>query len=110
MAEVKWLGTADGVAQVDEIDITSNDQSTNYQVIINGDTVAVDGATTAANTAAALQAALEASTNPYFSSIDWTVTSSVITATAGDPGNPHTFTTAVVGGTGTITGPYRNKR
>lgn len=107
MASVKWQGTADAVAQVDTFQITAvsgTPSDTSYIITINTDTVAVDGDTDVDTTAAALQVALEASTNPYFSSIAWTVTTDTITATANAAGDPNTFTTSVVGGTGTISG------
>lgn len=102
MAEKKWLGVADPVAQVDTIQVTLFDVTTTYIITINTDTVSVLGDTDEDTTAANLQAALEASTNPYFVNIDWTVTTDTITATAGAAGNPHTITSSVSGGTGTI--------
>lgn len=109
MAEVKWLGVADPIAQVDTIVIFTFDAATTYTVTINTDIVEVVGITDADTTAAALHAALVASTNPYFANITWTILTGegadTITATASSPGNPHTFSTSVSGGTGAITGP-----
>ena len=105
MADKKWIGAADAIAQVDTALISGmsgTPSDTSYRIIINSDEVAVDGDTDVNTTAAALQVALAASTNPYFSSITWTVNAATITATASSAGNPHTFTTGVTGGTGTI--------
>lgn len=105
MAQKKWIGAADAIAQVDTVQITAvsgTPSDTEYFITINGDTVSVVGDTDVNTTATNLQVALAASTNPYFSSITWTVVTDTITATAGSPGNPFTATSSVVGGTGTI--------
>lgn len=110
MAERKWIGAADAIAQVDTVEITAmggTPSATLYILTINGDIVSVPGDTNVNTTAANLQVALAASTNPYFSSITWTVVSSVITATASSPGNPQIIVSSVSGGTGTI-GPIIN--
>lgn len=102
MANKKWLGVADPIAQVDTIQILTFDAATTYKITINGDVVSVLGVTSVDGTAAALEAALTASTNPYFSSITWTVLTDTITATASSPGNPQTLASSVTGGGGTI--------
>jgi len=102
MANKKWLGVADPIAQVDTITVTAFDVTTTYKITINGDVVSVLGDTDVNTTATNLQVALEASTNPYFVNINWTVTTDTITATAGSAGNPHTAVSSVTGGTGTI--------
>lgn len=102
MADKKWIGAADAIAQVDTTQVTAFDAATTYILTINGDTVSVVGDTDVDTTAAALQAACAASSNPYFSSITWTVLTDTITATASSPGNPHTIVSSVSGGTGTI--------
>ena len=105
MATKKWIGAAEAVAQVGTFVITAvsgTPSDTEYFIDINGDTVSVLGDTDVDTTAAALQVALEASTNPYFSNIDWTVATDTITATAGTAGVPFTAVSSDVGGTGTI--------
>lgn len=102
MANRTWIGAADAVKQVDTTQVTAFDVTTTYIITINGDTVSVLGVTDADATAAALQVALEASTNPYFVNIDWTVATDTVTGTAGSAGNAHTFTSSVTGGAGTI--------
>jgi hypothetical protein len=102
MANVKWIGAADAVAQVGTIQITAYDAATTYIITIGTDTVSVLGDTDVNTTASNLQVALEASTNPYFSAIDWTVSTDTITATGGTAGVPFTATSSVSGGTGTI--------
>lgn len=108
MSDVKWVGTADAVKQVDTIVITAvsgTPSDTEYKITINGDVISVVGDTDVNTTAANLQVALAASLNIYFTSIVWTVASATITATAATAGDPNVFATSVVGGTGTITGP-----
>ena len=102
MAERKWIGAADAIAQVDIVNITGFDENTTYTLTINGDSVSVEGITDGQITATALQVACSASTNPYFSSITFTVNSNTVTLTASSPGNPHTVASSVDGGTGTI--------
>lgn len=102
MADRRWIGAADPIAQVDTTQVTAFDAATEYKITIGGDVVSVLGDTDVNTTAAALQAALAASTNPYFSSITWSVLTDTITATAKDPGNPFTAVSSVIGGIGTI--------
>lgn len=102
MADVYWEGKALPISQVDDITIGVFDLTTTYTVTINAIDVSVLGVTDPSGTAAALQAALELSTQPYFSAIDWTVVTNVVTATSGDTGMPFTLSTSVVDGTGTI--------
>ena len=105
MAQKKFIGAADAIAQVETIQILTLDgtpANTSYVVTIGTDEVSVPGITDVDTTAAALQAALAASTNPYFSSITWTVLTDTITGTAKAPGDPFIAASSVVGGTGTI--------
>lgn len=106
MAENKWLGVADPVAQVDTVQILTVDATpanNTFTITINTDTVSVVGDTDVNTTASNLQVALAASTNPYFANITWSVVTDTITGTASAPGNPQTFTSSVTGGgTGTI--------
>ena len=105
MATKYWLGTAVGVAQVDTVQITADDAATTYEITINDVVVSVLGSGTGVNnTAAALQVALEASTNPYFTQITYTVTTDTITFTADNAGAPFIATSSVTGGAGTIGG------
>ena len=102
MATKHWLGIAGAVAQVDTIQITAYDAATTYTVTIGGVDVEVTGDTDVNTTAAALQAALAASTHPYFAAITWTVSTDTITATAATPGVAFSASSSVTGGTGTI--------
>jgi len=103
MSTIYWKGTADAVAQVSTIQITADDAATTYKVTIGGVEVSCSGAGTGVNdTASALQAALDASTHPYFTAITWTVATDTVTGTAGTAGVPFVATSSVSGGTGTI--------
>ena len=102
MANKFWLGTADAVAQVDTVQITAYDATTTYKITIGGVVVSVIGNTDADTTASDLQVALEASTHPYFANITFTVATDTVTLTAGTAGVPHTATSSVTGGAGTI--------
>lgn len=102
MAEKKFIGAADAIAQVETVQVTAFDAATTYEITIGGDVVSVLGDTDVDTTALNLQAALTASTNPYFSSITWTVLTDTITGTAKSAGDPFTATSSATGGTGTI--------
>lgn len=102
MADIKWIGSADPIAQVETTQITAFDAATTYKITIGGDVVSVLGDTDEDTTAAALQAALTASTNPYFASITWSVSTDTITGIAKSAGDPFTATSSVTGGSGTI--------
>src|SRR5438067_3371208 len=103
MGQKRWKGTAASVAQVTTVTVGTYDAATTYKVTINGKTVSQVGTGgTNATTAAALQALLAASAEPEFTEVTWTVASNVVTATAATKGKPFTLTTAVSGGTGTI--------
>lgn len=98
-----WIGNATSVAQVGTFVITAYDVTTTYKITIGGITVSQIGTGgTTATTAAALNAALVASTHPYFTAITWSVSSSTITATAVTAGVPFTATSSIATGTGTI--------
>lgn len=102
MATTYWIGKAENVKQISTVQVTAFDVTTTYTITIGGETVSVLGDTDADTTASNLQVALEASTIIYFSTIDWTVATDTITATAGTAGIPFTATSSVNGGTGTI--------
>ena len=102
MATVFWVGGAPAVAQVTTIQITAYDAATTYEVTIGGIEVSVTGTTDADGTASALQAALDASTHPYFTAITWTVATDTVTGTATTAGVPFVASSSVTGGTGTI--------
>ncbi len=103
MATKVFRGTATAVAQVSTVQITADDNATSYRVTIGGVTVSVMGSGTGVNdTAAALQAALAASTHPYFTAITWTVATDTVTGTALIAGCPFVAASSVSGGTGTI--------
>jgi len=97
VGKIYFIGTADAVAQIDTVQVTNFDVTTTYVITIGGDTVSVLGNTDEDTTASDLQVALEASTNPYFVAVDWTVTTDTITATAGNAGVPFTATSSVTG-------------
>lgn len=108
MADVYWEGQSTPEAQqdtgsIDTVDGTPSDND--FEVDINGDIVSVPGDTDVSTTAANLVAALNGSTNPYFSAITWSNPSGGdIVAVATDPGMPFTATLQVSGvGTGTVT-------
>jgi len=105
MATKYWLGTAAAVAQVTTTQITAFDGATTYTVTIGNQSISVVGDTDEDTTAANLQAALAASTHPYFTAITWTVVTDTITGTAAIAGVPFTFTTSDTGGSGTISAP-----
>jgi len=102
MANIFWLGTAVAVKQVSTVQITAFDASTTYKITIGTEVVSVVGNTDEDTTASDLQVALEASTHPYFTNIDWTVATDTVTATAGTAGVPYVATSSVTGGAGTI--------
>jgi len=103
MATLYWIGTAPVVAQISTVQITGHDVATTYTITIGKDAVSVPGTgPDVDSTAAALQAALDASTLPYFAAITWTVSTDTITGTADTEGVPFTATSSVNGGAGTI--------
>ena len=105
MANNNWLGAAEAVIQVGSFQITAvsgTPSDTEYFITIGADTVSVVGDTDVNTTAANLNTALNDSTNPYFSTITWTVSTDTITGTADTAGLPFTAVSSVVGGTGTI--------
>lgn len=99
-----WRGDAPAVAQQEQITISAYDVATTYKATINGKTVSVVGSGGTTDTVAtALYNALIASTIPEFMEISWAApAANVITGTAVVAGKPFTLTTAVTGGTGTI--------
>lgn len=104
MSTIHWVGAGIAVAEIATIQILTFDASTTYKVTIGGVEVSVLGITDVNGTAAALQAALSASSHPYFAAtvIVWTVTTDTITGTAVVAGPPFEAVTSVTGGTGTI--------
>ena len=103
MATVTWVGAAPTVPQVDTVTVTGNDASTSYRLTVNGKTVAVGGAASAALTAAALQAAAAASTEPEFAELTFGDPSGAAFAVTGPAtGAPFTLSASVSGGAGTV--------
>lgn len=103
MATRRWLGIQAAVKQVTTVTISAYDVNTTYKVTIGGVTISQVGTGgTTSTTATALQGLLSASTQGMFSEITWTVSTNVITGTAGTAGIPFTLSTSVSGGTGTI--------
>lgn len=102
MATKFWLGIADAVAQVDTVQITAFDAGTTYTITIGGVAISVVGNTDADTTASDLQAALAASTHPYFTGINFTVSTDTITMTGAVAGVPFTAASSVSGASGTI--------
>lgn len=108
MASKTWVGGAAAVAQVSSASIDSVDTgspSNTFTVTIGGVEVSTEGVTDVATTAANLVTALEASTHPYFTAVDWTNPSGgTITGTAATAGVPFVAELSVSGGgTGTVT-------
>lgn len=102
MATVYWEPKAVAVALVGTIQVTGFDAATTYTVTIGGVAISVPGNTDVNTTASDLQAALAASTHPYFAAITWTVSTDTVTGTAGTAGTDHFPVSSVTGGTGTI--------
>lgn len=102
MATLRWRGDAPAIAQVDTVEITGHDAATTYKLTINGKVVSKVGQGTITSTATALTTDLNASTIPEFAEITWTSAVGVITATNDTKGRPHTITSSVTGGIGTI--------
>ena len=104
MATIKWKGGVEAVAQVQTGSIDSYDAASTYTVTMGDYAISVAGTTDTAGTAAALVSALNASTNPYFAAITWSVpTGGDVTATADTAGAPFVAVLSVASGTGTIT-------
>ena len=102
MATYIWEGGAPPVKQVETFQVTAYDAATTYTMTIGDQAVSVEGYTDVNTTATNLQVALEASTHPYFSTVDWTVTAATVKGTAGVAGVPFTATASATSGTGTI--------
>jgi hypothetical protein len=106
MSTVTWRGDAQAIAQVNTLTVGGtpvNGQA--YNVLINGKTVTYTstGTDTTATIASSLQALLTGARIGEFGEITWTVSGSVITATAATAGVPFTQTSSVGAGTGTLT-------
>lgn len=103
MAITRFLGTAVTVQQVATQQITAYDVATTYTLTINSVSISTIAAGTAIATAAALVVLAEASTHPYFTSIDWSDGGTdTVTGTSAANGIPFTFLITVSGGTGTV--------
>lgn len=108
MSTIRFLGTADKVAQVHTGSIDSVDgtpANNTFTVTIGGVAISQVGTTDVATTAAALVALLNASTHPYFAAVTWTNPSSGnIVGTADVAGVPFVATLSKTGaGTGAVT-------
>ena len=105
MATKYWLGTAEAVAQVVTVQVTSFDASTSYRLTVGDEILATQGTTDIATTVAAMVSNWNASTHPYFTGITAAATGSpvdTVQLTADTAGVPFTVTESVSGGTGTI--------
>jgi hypothetical protein len=99
-----WLGAAQATAQVNTITPANVGIGNVFTVTINGKSVSFTAtAATVANVTAGLAAALEASTEPEFSEITWTDSTTHVTATGLADGAPFTQTSTATGGTATLT-------
>lgn len=103
MSDIYWNGTAPAVAQVENHTIDVFDVTSTYKLTIGDVTVEQIGLVDQETTAAALNVKLDAETHVYFTAIDWTIASAIITATASFAGVPFVIVPSVDGGTGTIT-------
>lgn len=105
MAKLIFIGAAQAKPQITTITIggTWADGET-VTIRIGGKTVTYVcvGTPTAAVVAAGLQALADASSDPEFNEIEWTVLSAVITATS-EPGLPVTISVSETAASGTIT-------
>lgn len=101
MASVAWVGNGQNIAQVTTLVVNAVAVGGTLSATINGKSITytcVTGDTTA-TAATNWQALLTASdVPPEFGEIDWTVSGSTITATAGTPGTPYTLTKSQSGG------------
>lgn len=104
---IRWLGTADAVAQVstgsiDSVDGTPADNT--FTVTIGGVAISVVGTTDVNTTATALRAALNASTHPYFAAVTWSGSGGNIIGTAKYAGVPFVAALTETGtGSGAVT-------
>lgn len=103
MANVRWLGGAQAVAQVSTVQITAYHASTRYSLTFaNGKTVSCIAAGSVNATATALAAAWNASTDAEFAEVTASANTDTVTLTADTAGVPFAVTSSVSGGTGTI--------
>ena len=101
MPTVAWNPNSQNTAQVDTLVVTGVAVGGTLSAVINGKSITytcITGDTTA-TAATGWQALLAGSTvPPEFGEIDFTVSSSTITATASSPGTPYTMTKSQSGG------------
>lgn len=103
MATLIWEGTADAVAQSDDVTITANDVATTYTLTVGGETVSTTGNASGANeTATDLATAWNASTHPYFAAATAAATGNTVTVTVDTAGVQLVATSSATGGNGTI--------
>ena len=102
IATNRWLGNAAPVAQVVTLLVGSNTNTHTFITTINGKsyTVTANGTLTTAELATDIQELLDASTDPRFAEVTWTVDGSTVTGTAKTAGKPFTVSKS---GTGTYT-------
>jgi hypothetical protein len=97
-----WNGNGQNISQVATITVTGVATNGTLSAIINGKSIAYTClvSDTPSTAAAAWQALFnnQQTTPPEFTAITWTVSSNVVTATAGTPGTPFTLTTSQAGG------------
>lgn len=105
MADTRWTGAAQDIAQVTTVQITAYDAATTYTLTINSKDISVVGTTDADGTASALSTAWNASAIPEIAEITATVSTDTVTLTGDTAGKPFTVTSSVAGGTGTIGSP-----
>jgi trimeric autotransporter adhesin len=102
MAISYWLGKAKPVAQVNTITPANVLTTNTFSVTINEKTITfTSSSNTVAHVTAGLTALLQASTIPEFTEINWTDSTTHITATGATEGIPFTQTSSASGGTAT---------
>ena len=101
MAIRKWQGQADAVAQVTQVQVTTYDAATTYEVLVGDEVIAsAVAAGTAADTATALASAWNLSSSPYATPITASTSTDTLILTSDEAGVPFIITTNVTGGTG----------
>ena len=94
-----WFAGQQNTEQQNEITITAFDSATTYNVTIGPTTVSQVGTTDANTTASNLRTACDASSDPGFAALIWSVLSNVVSATGP---NAFVLSASVTGGAGTI--------
>jgi hypothetical protein len=102
MATNRFLGRAKARANVATVQVTAYDAATTYSLTVNGKSVTTIAAGSVNATATALAAAWNAATEAEFAEQTASANTDTVTLTADTEGVPHTVTSSVSGGAGTI--------